>query len=359
MSSQYERAATLYDLGRFDEAIAILAKCIGEDPGDPEPYVLMGWCHYSKKRFKDAFTSAETAIAKEPDYARAYLIHGAASEMMGKKRMAEQSLRRALEINPESSHGHYLFAWMLTHRAQWKLALEHIEFALKRSPDNAVYQSSRSEILRVLGKRSEAKSASLEALRLSPDDSTPHVQHGKILRAEGKIGEAMQAFREALRADPNDKEAREELLETGRSRFPLYRWLLSYQTLILRVPPQYRILVALAPWWLSKVFRALWDQGLWAKILSVLFGVFWVSTLLISTLAPVLMDGIASFDPRLSMALTKSQRLGSGLALVGFAGTILTILVALAVPPMIPLALCAGFVVCFLVGVIIYALRKK
>ncbi len=359
MSSHYQQAATLYDLGRYDEAIGVLAKCIGEDPDDPEPYVLLGWCHYSKKRFKDAFASAETAIAKEPDYARAYLIHGAASEMMGKKRMAEQSLRRALEINPESSHGHYLFAWMLTHRAQWKLALEHIDFALTRSPENAVYQAMRSEILQVLGKRKEAKSASLEALRLSPDDSTPHVQHGKILRAEGKIPEAMQSFREALRVDPNDKEAREELLETGRSRFPLYRWLLSYQMLIQRVPPQYRVLVALAPWWLSRIFRAAWDLGLWAKVLSVIFGTFWVVTLLISMLGPIIMDGFATFDTRLNMALTRAQRIGSGTALVATAGMFLCALAMLVMPPGIPLMIGLGFLVCFLVGVIIYGLRKK
>ena len=100
------RAALDLDaLGRTDEAVAQLKAMAAERPGDAEPMVALGDMLRSHKRFAEAVTAYDGAIARTPDPQardwRLFYSRGVALERSGAWPRAEADLKRALELQPD------------------------------------------------------------------------------------------------------------------------------------------------------------------------------------------------------------------------------------------------------------------
>src|SRR6201987_1672507 len=60
------RAATMLDLGRFDEASTLLARLVSAEPGSGRAWCLFARAHLGADRFTEAVESANKAAAIEP-----------------------------------------------------------------------------------------------------------------------------------------------------------------------------------------------------------------------------------------------------------------------------------------------------
>src|ERR1700751_1227095 len=60
------RAATMLDLGRFDEASTLLARLVSAEPGSGRAWCLFARAHLGADRFTEAVDAANRAAAIEP-----------------------------------------------------------------------------------------------------------------------------------------------------------------------------------------------------------------------------------------------------------------------------------------------------
>jgi tetratricopeptide (TPR) repeat protein len=105
------RSIALRDLDDHDEAIAAAYAAIKWAPNDWQGYSwLAGLFSQIKSRRREAMPAAEYGVALAPHESRAYLVLGAAAAANGKRKEAEDALRRALAIDPQNSDAHNALA---------------------------------------------------------------------------------------------------------------------------------------------------------------------------------------------------------------------------------------------------------
>lgn len=308
MSGHYEKGLALYRVDRFAEARAEFLLARSEDLQDAEPVVMVAWCDYSLKKYKDGLRQAKEAVGIDPDDVRALQVLGSCFLMIEDFKNSRKAFERALELDPDDAYSHYLYSWFLSSRGQVKKALVEIDLALSIDPENSSYMTERSRYLSILGRKQEAKEATRQALRLDPEDADSHVQQGVILRSNGDVAGAIKAFQEALRREPNNELAREELLETGRSRFILYRWLLNFSLLLGTVPPMGRWIIIAGPFYLVRILHKTAKTNPPVLYVAIAVGGVWLFCVCVWLFSAVFMDALALFDPVLRPALDKNQR---------------------------------------------------
>jgi len=226
-----------------------------------------------------------------------------------KEKVAKEALENVLSIVPEDPSSHYFLAWHFSLHGDWRKSLAAIERAIEFDPDNAEYLAHRSKALTILGKKTEAKETTMQALKIDPESSSAFVQHGFALRLDGDIVGSMRAYREALRNDPTDIEARNGLLETLRSRFFLYRWIIGFQLFLMRLPPRVSGIFSALVYPIGKLIVFLWLQSptrgrLIIGSIGAIYG-FFLFAILCGT---VFLDALTSVDPELSLLLTRPQQ---------------------------------------------------
>ena len=313
MTSHYDKGTALYDLNRFEAALAEFGYARVEMVDDSRPVMMSAFCQYFLGQFKKGLRLAEEAMALEPDEARNLQIFALCSTHLNKHKQARNALDSALLIDPEDAYSHYYMAWFMGTTGHWKVALSAIENALSLSPENVEFMAFRSQALSKLGRRDDAKHSTIQALQLNPDDPNALGQLGVVLRQEGDVVGSMRAYRDALRNDPNDEQARLGLLEAVRSRFILYRWLLNFELQVQRITPQFRGGITFLPFLSLRAIRGVVQSDInpiW-KIVVVTIGGLYLLFIFSLWFGPIILDALSAVDPELSQILTRKQRIWS------------------------------------------------
>ena len=66
MREELARAATMLDLGRYDEASTLLARLVSAEPGSGRAWCLFARAHLGADRYAEAVEAANRAAAIEP-----------------------------------------------------------------------------------------------------------------------------------------------------------------------------------------------------------------------------------------------------------------------------------------------------
>ncbi|HYX64745.1 MAG TPA: tetratricopeptide repeat protein, partial [Burkholderiales bacterium] len=101
LAHQVASAMALQDR-RYDEAVAEATAAVGEDPNDPDGYVVLGSVLSFTGRPAEALGLVERAMRLNPHYPPRYLYQRALAEFgMKRDEAAAASLERALQLNPD------------------------------------------------------------------------------------------------------------------------------------------------------------------------------------------------------------------------------------------------------------------
>jgi hypothetical protein len=111
----------------------------------------------------------------------------------------------------------------------------------------------------------EAVESIEQALSRYPDNASIHANYGWALLQQGKSVEAMHAFREALRLEPHLEWARQGVVQAFKARNPLYQWLLRYFLWMSRLNLRTKGLIVVLGWLLAQLLGPL----LWLYLLFV------------------------------------------------------------------------------------------
>ncbi len=179
----------------------------------------------------------EEALRADPRHANALLYHGNLMRLQGDWTTAEQSYRRAIDVNPSDGTAHYSLAIVLRRRGALAEALEHLEDAATSSAlaDEVIrlqvsllaelerydeaYELAQAAVREhpssadaaiALGyahqKRLEPEAALRcyeRALDLGSSDADVYNNRGVVLQDLGRFAEALKSYDEALRIKPD------------------------------------------------------------------------------------------------------------------------------------------------------------
>ncbi len=234
---RFARARVLMEQNRFDLAANEIAARLGDDPEDPEGYILLAFCRHAAGQ-PDALEAARRAIESAPNEDRAHLALSLAESRRGNLDEAESAVRRAIELNPWNANYFGQLAAIEIARYRWKEALHAADEGLAIEPDCEVCLNNRAVALTKLGRHDEAARTLEGTLEKHPEDAYTHANRGWSLLHENEPRKAIEHFRESLRLDPNSEWAKQGMLEALRAKNWFYRCVLQFFLMLSRFPPR-------------------------------------------------------------------------------------------------------------------------
>jgi tetratricopeptide (TPR) repeat protein len=197
-------AFTLADLGRVDEAVALIRPRLTGGPADYEEYLVLSSLLMNAGRGTEAIEAARKAVglaaADDAQQAtNALLMLSSAQERAGDTKGSEETLRRILAQDPQNATALNNLGYFLTERNERLAeALEMIQRAVRAEPTNPSFLDSLGWVYFRLGKLPEAERHLSDAARRNPASATIQEHLGDLFQRLGNPEKARAAWRRAL-----------------------------------------------------------------------------------------------------------------------------------------------------------------
>lgn len=184
---QVARAAALLDLGRAEQARALLGPVLASDPDHVEGWCLLAQAHLDSGDAGSALQAATSARALAPDDTWGYRLGSQALTALGRHADAVHAAEQALEREPGAWVNHAMLALACNAEPQRHLAAWH---------------------------------HATEAVRIEPTEPGPHLVVGIVAQTSRHLDQARQAYSTVILLDPTNGVARHNLalLDLGRGR---------------------------------------------------------------------------------------------------------------------------------------------
>lgn len=152
-------------------------------------------------KYKTALINLERALKLKPNYAEAYHNCGIAYGRLGRFGEAEESLRRALALEPDQPRVMFNLAAVLEKEADYQGALDLLARAEKRNADYPAARALRAKIYCRMadgaiasGDAAAAGELLLKAVASDPSLSRAHYALGELYRKDGKYEKAVAEY---------------------------------------------------------------------------------------------------------------------------------------------------------------------
>ena len=204
VSFLYLESLTLADLGRFDEAVALLRTRLSGAFEDFDIYVRLSGIYSQANRGREAVESARSALQLVPNErqdltAAALITLSSAQQGAGDFKSAEESLRRVLTMEPANATALNNLGYFLVERGErLQEALELIQRAVRAEPTNSSFLDSLGWAYFKLNKLEEAERYLSEAARRDATSATIQEHLGDVYQSRGKMDLARTAWQKAL-----------------------------------------------------------------------------------------------------------------------------------------------------------------
>ena len=196
---------------------------------DPEAYqaYVMGmefWNRRTKENLKKAIEYLKEAVAKDPNFAQAHAILAdcyflsATDEYRSMSMdeavvLAEASVNRALELDPNNAEAHTVKAGLHLWRRQIDDAAREFQRAIDLKPNYAVAHLRYGYFLMGALRLDEAESHMRRAQQLDPVSVVPNAALGSVLLLVRKPDESIKYSQRALELEPTSMAARLNLAD--------------------------------------------------------------------------------------------------------------------------------------------------
>ncbi|MEU0830709.1 tetratricopeptide repeat protein [Streptomyces sp. NPDC005969] len=223
-----EQAAALISLDRLDEAKALLAKRLAEDPEDFRAWVRLARCHLAEREFEDVITTTGEALRIAPQDCDAWIVRTYGLRRTGRRDEALAAAQEAVRINPQSwqaviALSEAVSAW----QPRWPEVLELAQTAVRLAPEEpGAYQGLWKAAL-LNGAIDVRDHAIRETLRLDPTSAWALHELAAKQAAVPGTGPKQRAevYASALAADPDSKSMRMGLDRAVFQMLRRTRWL--------------------------------------------------------------------------------------------------------------------------------------
>jgi tetratricopeptide (TPR) repeat protein len=205
------KAYCLNELGRFDDAFAVLERAAELDPENPQVYAELGFTHGSKDNIEMARTAYEIAAKLEPEntaHLRALAHIALVAEEFEKARLlAEQ----AIALEPENVNSLHHLAYAEYRMGNLEAAIQHLQYAFTLDPEDIDSALRLAGTLREAGRLREAVGCLHTYLGHDPHNPEALGLMSELLQADGTAPELMPHVERLLARNPRDPIALELL----------------------------------------------------------------------------------------------------------------------------------------------------
>ena len=200
----------------LDKARDYFNQAIARDPGYALAYVGLANYYVAAPDYgpipenvaaPKAKTAAEKALSIDPDSADAHAALAGSLWSLFEFSAAEAEFKRALELNPNLSHGHHWYGLFLSWEARNAEAITHLRRAVELDPLNLQFQTNLGQVLGNAGQYDDALEQLRKTLEMDPNFSYVHVELRQIYRDMGKYDLSMEEWKRyaALNNDPEEQ----------------------------------------------------------------------------------------------------------------------------------------------------------
>jgi len=194
----------LFELGRFDEAVAAYEEASRLEPTDKRPHYSRGIALTRLGRFDEAVAAYEEASRLDPTDMRPHFHRGNALFALGHFAEAVAAYEEASRLDPSDMRPHNNRGNAMFELSRFEEAVAAYEEASRLDPTHMRPHNNRGDALFALGRFDEAVGAYQEASRLDPTDMRPHHNRGNVLAQLRRFDDARRAFRLAASLSPDD-----------------------------------------------------------------------------------------------------------------------------------------------------------
>jgi Flp pilus assembly protein TadD len=218
-------AARYTSSGQWERALETAVEWLSAEPENIEAHLAAGQALVVLNRHAEAESHMAQVIAARPDSDICHRLMSAIHFSAGRYKAADESVRKAISLNPTDAFHWYHLALMCYRQGDRASAKKFGAKALELSPRSP-------DIMNLVTLCEPASSANAdqrlaqyhEALELDPENAAIHNNIGAHhLDITGDHEAAEEYFRRALFFDPSDKTARSNLFITLKHRDPIYR----------------------------------------------------------------------------------------------------------------------------------------
>ncbi|WP_232544298.1 tetratricopeptide repeat protein [Streptomyces buecherae] len=203
------RAGALIELERYDDAKALLARRLAEDPTDVRAWTRLGRCHQLTKDHAEALRATDEALAIAPEDYNAMLLRAYVLRSLGLDRREEavQAVRAAIGLNPEYFDAYTLLAELLflpPRQETWQEAVEMAREAVRLGPEEVNAHMTLWKVAAVAHDTEWMDQIERRILQLDPTHSFAlERQTAKAAKAPGvRAADAAELYAGALATAP-------------------------------------------------------------------------------------------------------------------------------------------------------------
>ena len=243
--------------GDVEGARRLLTEYVASHTDQAAAYELLGEIALRQKRYAEAVTHSQRALALDPDATRVYATLADAQAGAGDAKAASEARAKAgtvaATLSDTLAEGllgvvapqkitdpttrDLAEAGGLLELRQYDGARKRLDAALKRHPNDATVLALYARVEAAAGNLAAAKSRAASAISADKNSALAHLGQGVALEMSGDDAGARRAYEDAVRLDPKLAEARSMmgmlLMRTGRNEDAIaqYRELVRLQPL--------------------------------------------------------------------------------------------------------------------------------
>ncbi len=220
MGKHFWHGITLFDLGRYRDAIEAFSNALKDEPNSGAALAMRAAAWLNLGRTRNAKRDVEDALREEPNLGYAHYILSYVRANQGRAAAAEAAIREAIRLDPCATHFCRL-AEIQFERHRYDESRKVIQQALAIDATHIESLLLMAKVLASQGKHESAKECVRQVLALNPEESQAHHAFGSLTLNSGSTSEALASLREARRLNPIAHNDRDTLAAAyGRLMWP-------------------------------------------------------------------------------------------------------------------------------------------
>lgn len=210
--SYQQEAEQLSAEGKFLAAIDAYQAAINTNPTNIQNYLRIARLQIQTRDYFQAQINCENAILLDNQVSEAYALLGWSKAFQRDYLAGEQDVKRAIELDPNSSLAHSIYAYILGLRVEAGLvdmstqdmAIEQSRMAIALNPNLLEAHWARGYILELTANYQEAAIEFETAISINPNISNLHMALGRTYFTLERDDDAIFEFSRGLALDPTD-----------------------------------------------------------------------------------------------------------------------------------------------------------
>lgn len=194
----------LYNLGRYDDVLALVSRYESVLPKEPNFPLLAGHVHRQNQLLQQAIDDFTRALDKDPKMIEALVNRGYVRNDMQDAQNAVHDFEPALKMNPDNGIAHLGLAYSFLQLHRSRESLNEIAKAQKTMGESGAIHMALATAYRQMRVLDKAEKEYRLALKYSPDDLKLHQALADTLYHARRYNQSIVEWNTALQLSPDD-----------------------------------------------------------------------------------------------------------------------------------------------------------